>query len=40
MNDITDLNITENTEQILLDLIGALSNILNSHYSDYDGEIT
>ena len=36
----TDLNISENTEQIIADLVGMLSNLLNSEYSDYDGKIT
>ena len=36
----SDLNITENTEQILLDLLGVFSNITNNSYSEYEGKIT
>lgn len=36
----TDLNISENPEQILLDLLGVFSNITNNPYSEYEGKIT
>ena len=39
MNTLDELDTDKDTEQILLDLLGVFSNLMNTEYSDYDGTI-